>query len=246
MHVSAILFDLDGTLLPMDRQRFLEAYLFQFTKKCETLGLDVVRAQSALQAGLAAMLNNDGGATNEQVFWEQFSSVFGQSMQVHRDTFIRFYREEFSLIRHEFTPSPHAAEIVQEVKEKGYITVLATTPVFPRSGTLERLSWAQVDPSWFDLITTYEDFSHTKPHLGYYQEILSRLQLAPENCLMVGNDVTEDLVVQQLGMEVYLVTDHLINREEKDISTIRSGDLSDFLTFCRELAPVVHTESGQT
>jgi FMN phosphatase YigB (HAD superfamily) len=116
--------------------------------------------------------------------------------------------------------------------------VLATTPVFPRSGTLERMSWAQLNPSWFDLITTYEDFSHTKPHLGYYQEILKQMQLDPKECLMVGNDVTEDLVVQQLGMHVYLVTEHLINHEEKDISTIHSGDLSNLLTFCQKLSPV--------
>jgi FMN phosphatase YigB (HAD superfamily) len=238
MKLRAILFDLDGTLLPMDRQRFLEAYLMQFTKKCASLGLDIERAQVALQAGLSAMLRNDGSMTNEQAFWAQFSFVFGESMTLHRDTFIRFYREEFSLIRHEFTPSPLAAEIVQEVKNKGYITVLATTPVFPRSGTLERMSWAQLNPSWFDLITTYEDFSHTKPHLGYYQEILKQMQLDPKECLMVGNDVTEDLVVQQLGMHVYLVTEHLINHEEKDISTIHSGDLSNLLTFCQKLSPV--------
>ena len=38
------------------------------------------------------------------------------------------------------------------------------------------------------------------------------LDLEPENCLMIGNDVQEDLVAGQLGMKTFLVTDYLINR----------------------------------
>ena len=35
---------------------------------------------------------------------------------------------------------------------------------------------------------------------------------------MVGNDVTEDMVAEKLGMKVFLLTDCIINKEEKDIS----------------------------
>ena len=35
---------------------------------------------------------------------------------------------------------------------------------------------------------------------------------------MVGNDVTEDIAAESLGINVFLLTDNLINKENKDIS----------------------------
>ena len=55
----------------------------------------------------------------------------------------------------------------------------------------------------------------------------------PEECLMVGNDVGEDMVVRQLGMQVFLLTDCLINRQGEDLSAYPSGgfpELKDFLS----------------
>jgi hypothetical protein len=54
---------------------------------------------------------------------------------------------------------------------------------------------------------------------------------------MVGNDVSEDLVAQQLGMQVFLVTDHLINRSQGDTSAFMQGSLADFYEYCKTLEP---------
>ena len=40
---------------------------------------------------------------------------------------------------------------------------------------------------------------------------------------MVGNDVSEDMVAETVGMKVFLLTDCLINKEVKDISQYRRG-----------------------
>ena len=78
----------------------------------------------------------------------------------------------------------------------------------------------------FDDITTYENSRHCKPNPAYYLEVTARMQVRPENCLMVGNDVTEDMVAERLGMRTFLVTDCLINRENRDIQTYPNGDFS--------------------
>lgn len=233
--ITTILFDLDGTLLPMDHSRFMEAYLGIFSQKCKELSLPVELAVQALNSGFGAMLANDGSISNEKRFWQVFSKVLGVDMEHRVEDFIHFYSHEFTQLKVLAQSTPLSREIVSEVINKGYRTVLATTPVFPRQGTLERISWAGMDPTWFDLITTYEDFSYAKPNLGYYDEILYRMQVPAEQCLMIGNDVTEDLVAQHLGMEVFLVTDHLINRGQDDITGIRQGTLGDLLHFCKSL-----------
>ena len=57
----------------------------------------------------------------------------------------------------------------------------------------------------------------------------------PENCLMVGNDVQEDMVAQTVGMQVFLLTPCMINRAGEDISRFPHGNFQDLMTFIREL-----------
>jgi HAD superfamily hydrolase (TIGR01549 family) len=234
--ISTILFDLDGTLLPMDQQRFMAAYLEVFSRKCQQLKLPVEQSLKALDVGFSAMKGNDGSATNERRFWEEFSRVLNLDVKDKIADFITFYTNEFKELKTVVGSTPLSEKIVSLLREKGYRLVLATTPVFPRQGTLERIAWANLEPKWFELITTYEDFSHTKPSLGYYQEILDRLDVEPQECLMIGNDVTEDLVVETMGMDVFLVTDHLINTSSLDITRYRRGSMEDLMTFCGSLA----------
>ena len=49
------------------------------------------------------------------------------------------------------------------------------------------------------------------------------------------NDVTEDMVTEELGMKVFLLTNDLINREGKDISRYPQGDYDDLLNFIKEM-----------
>jgi hypothetical protein len=46
---------------------------------------------------------------------------------------------------------------------------------------------------------------------------------------MVGNDVGEDMVARDLGMEVFLITDTMINKENKDISVYPNGSFEDLM-----------------
>ena len=233
--ISTILFDLDGTLLPMDQDLFIEAHLQTYSQKCEQLGLDPNVMIYALESGLKAMFNNDGNMTNKQRFWESFLSVAKLPGTDSLEEFMQFYLKEFKTLKSVVFPTPLSKEIIKTAHAKGYQLVLATTPVFPRQATLERMAWIDLDPAWFDLITTYEDFSYTKPHLGYYRQILAMLDINPTNCLMVGNDMVEDLVVEELGMQTYLVTDWIINPSEKDISPYRKGSLQDLWDYVQKL-----------
>jgi len=89
----------------------------------------------------------------------------------------------------------------------------------------QRLEWAGLDPDGFELITAYENSGYCKPNPAYYTEIAQKLGVDPGQCLMVGNDAREDLAAGKAGMDVFLLTTCLLNRDEIDISAYDHGDL---------------------
>ena len=55
---------------------------------------------------------------------------------------------------------------------------------------------------------------------------------------MVGNDIEEDMVVAKMGMDHYLITDHVMQADVVPDFVKRSGDYVDFLNFVKELKPL--------
>lgn len=233
--ITTILFDLDGTLLPMDQDQFMMGYFDLFTKRCVRLGFDAQLSGKALFAGVGAMIANNGSMTNEERFYQVFFQVSG----IDRDTFMRgfatFYQDEFNKLIATTHPDGHARELVQGVLDKGYQAILATSPLFPKEGTASRLAWAGLDDELFSMVTTYEGFGYVKPHLGYYDQVLQSIDALPSECLMVGNDATEDMAAARLGMQVYLVTDCLINKKGESVSAFPNGSLHDLAAYLKTL-----------
>ena len=64
---------------------------------------------------------------------------------------------------------------------------------------------------------------------------MAELNLVPEECVMVGNDVTEDMIAETLGMKVFLLTDCLINKLNEDISKYPHGGFDELKEFLDEL-----------
>ena len=185
--------------------------------------------------GTGAMVMNDGKLRNDEVFWKTFSSIYGRDTKVDEPVFEEFYRNEFQNVAKVCGFDARAVQTIREIKEMGKQVVLATNPLFPAIATHSRARWAGLDPDDFAYITTYENSFHCKPNPDYYREILDRLGLQPEECLMVGNDVAEDMVSQALGMKVFLLTDCLINQENKDISQYPNGSFPELLEYIRSL-----------
>ncbi|MBO5037764.1 MAG: HAD family hydrolase [Clostridia bacterium] len=232
MKITTVLFDLDGTLLPMDQDEFVKSYFKLLAKKVAPLGYDPASLIDNIWAGTAAMVKNDGSRKNEEAFWAQFAKFYGDKVYDDIPVFDKFYSEEFNLAKDVCGFAPNAKKIVDGLCERGFEVVLATNPIFPPVATLSRISWAGLSAESFSLITNYSNSSYCKPNPKYYQEILSKIGKAPEECLMVGNDVEEDMIAQSLGMKVFLLTDCIINKKDRDISVYPHGDfeaLADYL-----------------
>lgn len=232
--LKAVLFDLDGTLLPMVQDVFVRDYFGRLARHLAPYGYDAEKLISAIWTGTGAMVKNNGECTNEQAFWNTFCQIFGESARQDEPHFAEFYATEFDKVRSVCGYMPKAAETVRKIKAMGLRVSLATNPIFPAMATESRIRWAGLEPEEFEGYTTYENSSFCKPNLAYYKQILKRLALQPHECLMVGNDVGEDMVASQLGMDVFLLTYCLINREEQDISQYPHGDFAKLMAYIEE------------
>ena len=231
MKIKTVMFDLDGTLLPMDQDQFTKYYFGLLAKKLAPYGYDAEQLISGIWAGTAAMVKNDGSCTNEEAFWKKFSALMGKKVVEDKPLFEEFYRVEFQGARASCGFAPQAAGLVAKLKAAGYRVLLATNPIFPAIATENRIRWAGLEPEDFELYTTYENSCHCKPNPDYYRDILNSMALDPAECLMVGNDATEDTAAELTGMQVFLLTDCLINKENKDLSRWPHGGFDELERF---------------
>lgn len=232
--ITTVLFDLDGTLLPMDNEKFTTGYFKLLAKKMAPYGYDAKLLVPAIWEGVKSMVLNDNSMSNEEAFYKTFSTFFGERVYQDIPKFTEFYENEFNQAQSLCGYNPKSKEVVCYLKEKGIDMILATNPLFPRAGTLNRIRWAGLNQDDFSLITAYENIGYCKPNLKYYEEILRRQNKKPEECLMVGNDVDEDMIASKLGLSVFLVTDCLLNKRNKDVSSIPHGDMDDLLRYLKE------------
>ena len=231
---KTVLFDLDGTLLPMDQDLFVKAYFGRFAQKLAPYGYESETLIKAIWAGIDAMVQNDGSRTNEEVFWENFCAVMGRDCRKDEPLFTEYYENEFQQVEAVCGRNAAAAETIALCKDLGAEVVLATNPLFPTIATESRIRWAGLQREDFRFVTTYENSRYCKPNPAYYSEILEKLGLRAEDCLMVGNDAVEDLAAAQLGIPVFLLTDCLINKNGVALEELPHGGFNELQEWLRE------------
>lgn len=229
--ITTVLFDLDGTLLPMDMETFTRAYFALLAKKAAPFGFQPKPLTDAVWKGTGAMVKNDGRAPNCERFWQVFGQILGEEAVALRPEFDDFYAREFHEARAAVGENPLAEKVVRGLREKGYDVILATNPIFPEVGVRTRLSWLNLAPEDFSLVTTYENSTFCKPNPDYFREILKKTGKQPGECLMVGNDCREDTAALQTGMAVYLVTDCLVGAEGADLRGVETGSFREFVEY---------------
>ena len=215
MQYQAILFDLDGTLLPMEVKPFAKAYFGALAAELAPFGIPAEMEFKAVWSGTEAMVRNDGSNPNADVFWQTFTALTGVARETLEPVCDRFYSGGFHLARAATTDNPLAAKAVAAARSKAEKVILATNPLFPMAGQATRLSWLGLTPEDFDLVTCYSSDRFCKPNPAYYRDICARMSLDPARCLMIGNDDREDMyAARAAGIAGYLVTDCRIPQED--------------------------------
>ncbi|MCF6095981.1 HAD family hydrolase [Thermovorax subterraneus] len=238
--MKAILFDLDGTLLPLDTEEFIENYIKMLSCEMKALIPQDLFVKKLWESTYAMINNTDPGKTNKEVFWENFFEGIECERELILTKIEDFYKNRFPELKKVMKPNPISSIILKEAESIGLELVIATNPIFPEIAIRERLRWINAEKFGYKLITTYENMHFTKPRLEYYEEILSIIGKDPEECLMVGNDVEEDLVASKLGIKTFLVTDYMINRNGIEPKPDYAGSIEDLFHFIKNMGGEPH------
>lgn len=212
--INTFLFDLDGTLLPMNMKKFIKIYFEELAKKLKEY-IPLEKTSEYIWEATKYMVKNiDSEVSNQEAFQIHFDKISNQKFQKLFPILDDFYKNEFVKAKKACSTEPLVREIIDILKEKGYTIVVATNPLFPKRAMLHRIEWAGLQEKEFQLITSYENMHACKPNIQYYREILDIIGKEPEECIMIGNDVQEDLVAGQLDISTFLVEDYIIHREK--------------------------------
>jgi HAD superfamily hydrolase (TIGR01549 family) len=202
---GALLLDLDGTLLDLEMGGFLEAYFPLVAARFGGRGERIRIAQALNIAARAMARARDGARTVDLIFLESFASAVGLTLDQVRAVFENFYHEEFEQLRRLARPATGARAVVDRALALGIELILATNPVFFDAAIRARIRWAGLADVPFTLVTCAELMRWTKPHPGYFTQILALTGRHPEECLMVGDDPVMDMAAKRAGIATWLV-----------------------------------------
>jgi len=225
---TTLLLDLDGTLLDIEVSFFLGP-MVEAMHDCFRDILDMDRFRRGLFGGTEAIMveSRPDGETNLDGFNRIFSDFTGMDITDIENRFRQFYSDVYPTLSSYGRPVGGALEFLSRAEKEGYTLCLATNPIFPTSAVHERVRWSGLDPEVFCFIPGLENMRTCKPRVDYYLELSSILDVVPSTCLMVGNDVQQDLSASEAGMGTFLVEGQIIDRGTSNFEPDARGSLED-------------------
>ena len=229
-----ILFDLDGTLLRVQMTEFIPRYVRGLANCCAD-HVSPGKFVKAMLEAIGELINTfgDGETTNEQRIMSYLHRRLAIPEKFIRECFTKFRLEGLSELETLVKPIPLAKMIVEECLSQKIPLVLATNPVFPEFMIQARLRWGELADFDFAHLTSFENSCYCKPQSGYFTEITSLFGVAPQNCLMVGNDTCHDMSAAAVGMETFLVDTWVVERDGANWPCVNRGDHGALQAFLR-------------
>ena len=229
--IDTLLFDLDGTLVPYWQDAYLSTYLKSVAAVFVRAGYEPKPAVKALMESCYAMIKNDGSRTNRDAFFADFRQRLGEEVLSLEPALDAYYRTDFSVVKTACGEERDCRPLIDALRQKGYRLVVATNPLFPLCAIETRLSWVGLVPEDFAYITVYDNSRFCKPNIDYYRDLLDTLGVRADRCLMIGNNIAEDMIAEKAGMKVFLMPRCLINKNGEDVSKYPCGSFSELLAY---------------
>jgi putative hydrolase of the HAD superfamily len=188
--IRAAIFDLWGTLVPFESERWESAY----GSMADVLGVPRERFESVWRRGYPERLVSDLRSNVEYVC---------DSLGVtHRDAIDEAYRLRVEMHRQTFCPRTDAVPTLRELRALGYRTGLLTNC----SSELPELVSESPLAGLFDVEIYSCTVGLRKPERAIYELAVNGLGVDPQFCLYVGDGGDDELVgARDFGMNAVLL-----------------------------------------
>jgi FMN phosphatase YigB (HAD superfamily) len=201
--LHAILLDLDNTMVLFDERSYFEQYFAEISPEFSDLFAPDEFRERYLRSA-RSLKENTGAVSNRDFFLENFCNGNACQGEELWRRFMRFYGDGHNRIRVDASIPNGLKGVLVALRRSGLKRVIASNPVFPAVAQKGRLAWGDIDPDQFDFFTEIENMSFVKPRIGYYRQICQKIGEPPGACLMVGNDLQNDMVAKRAGLKTYL------------------------------------------
>ena len=115
MKITTVLFDLDGTLLPMNQDIFVATYFGALAEKLSHHGYDKEELTAVIRKSMKAMMKNTTDEKNESVFWRVFTEAYGKKGKADICVFEEFYEKDFPKVQKAVGFAPEAKKIIDKM-----------------------------------------------------------------------------------------------------------------------------------
>jgi FMN phosphatase YigB (HAD superfamily) len=233
--IGAVLFDLDDTLIRAQMREFVIRYVGSLAQHCaaEVRPKTFTKTMGKIIYDLIH-ISGDGRSSNEERIFNRLAADLKLDRELIRSALGHFAELDLEALQTLVKPIPLAGKIVRDIRATGMSMVLATNPVFPKFMVQARMRWGGLREEDFIYISSIENSYHCKPHPQYFENIAKILGLAPEECLMVGNDTSQDLAATAIGMRTFLVDTWMVDRGEPMWPYDGRGDHSALLRYLQQ------------
>ena len=223
--ISAIIFDLDGTLVETEELKAL-SYARAATQLRPDLGeADVVEGFKDLvgrsrQEVATALVRRFGleGAARERMAEFGVRKPWQAFVQIRLRVYEALLADPELILGHRY---PHNIALLYEVRRSGYPTALSTMSHCEQARHVLAVLGLTDE---FDIIATRDDVEHGKPDPEIDLLVARELGVAPEECLVIEDSPVGVQAALAAGMEVIAVTTELTRQKYRD---------TDLLDRCR-------------
>lgn len=190
-----IFVDYDGTLVKNSEEKFMKTYFSILSRKVK---LPIEKIFNLVMDSIYEITKIEDPSKNLfERFLESISKKTGKSKDYWYNIFLDFYKNEFDELRNIINVNE---KLTNFIKNSNYKFIFASNPLFPEIAVKKRIDFANLSPENFFYIATMENSHYAKPNPKFFAEILEKIGVAADKCLMIG-DTENDKASEKVGIK---------------------------------------------
>lgn len=226
--ISAVLFDLDNTLI--DFLTFKKETAKAAARAMVKQGLPATEVQAF---GKIFSIYDDYGIEYQKTFYEvvkQYNLPINEAEKIQQAAILAYLQRKFEVLR----PYPMVKTTLRILKEKKLRLGIVSDA--PRNKAWQRLILAGLENE-FEVVVTHSDTQELKPHPSPFYLATQKLNLLPQACLFVGDNPERDIKgAREVGMKTCLAKYGLWNRNDSIKADFEIEKFEDLFNIVNKLS----------